>query len=87
MLIRRGAALVLLALGAAAGPLAAQSDATIGILTGEERAQYEASLAFCSEEANRDTTRCKRFERAYPGVLPPRQPAPEVVDEAVTEED
>lgn len=85
--MRRRAAFVMLALGVAAGPLSAQSDATLGILTGEERAQYEASLAFCSEDPNRDTIRCKRFQRAYPGVLPPRQPAPEVVDEAATAED
>lgn len=68
------------------GPAAAQSDGTRGILTGEERAQYDATRAFCSEEANRDTIRCKRFERAYPGILPARQPVGEVDEGPVAED-
>ena len=58
-----------------AGCASAQSDRAVGILTGEERAQYEATLAFCRDDVNRDRNRCKRFERAYPGALPPHQPA------------
>ena len=69
-----------------AGGAAAQSDRAGGILTGEERAQYEASLAFCREEANRDRVRCKRFERAFPGALPARaSPAEAEASEAAAE--
>lgn len=56
-----------------AGAAMAQPVSAVGILTGEERAQYDASLAFCRDNANRDKIRCKRFERAYPDALPARR--------------
>ena len=68
------------------GSASAQSDRALGILTGEERAQYDTTLAFCREEVNRAKTRCKRFERAYPGALPARQPSDAAADTTTAEE-
>ncbi|MEI4232236.1 hypothetical protein [Roseovarius sp. D22-M7] len=64
----------------------AQPASAVGILTGEERAQYDASLAFCREDANRDKIRCKRFERAYPDALPARQPSGAAAETATAQE-
>lgn len=74
------------ALCVAWGAAMAQPVSAVGILTGEERAQYDASLAFCSEDANRDKIRCKRFERAYPDALHARRASGKAPESATTQE-
>lgn len=41
------------------------------IQTDEDRRKHEETLAFCTVQENRSSTRCLRFDRANPSVLPP----------------